>query len=531
MRKKVFYEYLLPIIFGVCVLGFLTYYKFRFGIRLMESDSASDIFYAHLLATERNIISNNWYFSTELRFMDNELLFALLFRLFPKLSWWGIETLGTAIMNGCMGMASVILAYELKMGHKSLWMFGFSLLPYGINEYYYTLMHGCGYYVFCIIELFVALSLFLAIINCRVKHRFWSVGRVVCFLGISFLIGVQGIRLLANLYAPLLLSGVSVYLYGIWQDEKECKCQDMKQRKKIFVFASAGTCMALTGYVINKLVLSRIYTWTDNESLQWKYFSFEPVSTLINEILTNLGFMGGADLFSIGGFISLLGIAIFMICLFILVNGCKKGKIFQRDKFIVFFFVMALSIHLLIYIFLQKEYKARYMLPFFMLLPHVICLVLKDWRSNIRKIAVSILGICAVIVSINVAYYWHFRGNHQGIDIAKQKEMADFLVDNNYQYGFSTFWYCNSTIQLSNGKLEICPIFSTDVFDKFQWLCTKDEIDYAYSDKVFFIVSDPQLEAGNDKFWNQEEKIIWHDGGICVFVYSSVEELQNAVRN
>lgn len=31
--------------------------------------------------------------------------------------------------------------------------------------------------------------------------------------------------------------------------------------------------------------------------------------------------------------------------------------------------------------------------------------------------------------------------------------------------------------------------------------------------------------------WNQKEKIIWHDGGICVFSYDSVNELQNTYGN
>ena len=528
--KGVFCKYFMPIIFGVSVLGILTYYKLVFGIRLMESDSASDIFYAHLLSTEGKIISNNWYFSTELRLLDNELLFALLFKLFPQLSWWEIETVGTAIMNGLLGIASVMLAYQLKLGHKSLWMFGFSLLPYGTSEYYYTLMHGCGYYVYAVIEVFVILSLFLSIINYRKKDKACFIGNIICYLGLSLLIGMQGIRLLANLYAPLLLSSICFFVYGIWQNENGYKCQDMEQRKKILGFAFGGVCVSSVGYVINTLVLSQIYTWrVKGENLQLKEFSVEPVSIFIREIFSNLGFIGGVNLFSICGFISFLSIVIFLISLLALVGICRRGRIFQNNNFIVLFFIVALFIHLLVYIFLQKNYKARYMLPFFMLLPCIICLVFEQWKNSIKKFLIPILGVCVLMTSINVAYYWHLAGNHQGINIAKQKEMAEFLVDNNYKYGFSTYWYTNSTIQLSNGQLEICPVSSTEVFDKYEWLCPKNSEEYSDYDKIFFIVSDTQLEAGREKPWNQEEKIVWHDGGICVFEYRSVEELRNVI--
>ena len=171
------------------------------------------------------------------------------------------------------------------------------------------------------------------------------------------------------------------------------------------------------------------------------------------------------------------------------------------------------------------------MLPFFMLLPPIILLVTENWKKGIRKTVILIIAVSSIITSINVVHYWHLRGNHQDINISKQQEMADFLVNNGYEYGFATFWYCNSTIQLSNGKLDICPLKSTAKFEKYQWLCTKEEIDYKWSDKIFFIVSDEQLKEGKEMAWNQKDKIIWHDGGIYVFGYDSVADLQNAFTN
>ena len=169
---------------------------------------------------------------------------------------------------------------------------------------------------------------------------------------------------------------------------------------------------------------------------------------------------------------------IFALILFSLVTARKKTCIVPKDRFIICFFCLALSLHLFIYIFFQEKYKPRYMLPFFMLFPHIIALMLKYWKNSIRKTVILVFTVCSIAISINTVYFWHFRENHQSINTDKQKEMTDFLVDKGYVYGFATFWYCNSSIQLSDGKLAIYPLRSVKEFEKYEWLCPKEGIKY-----------------------------------------------------
>ncbi len=533
IKKDKYCRCILPIIFGICILTGLTYYKMNFGIRLMQSDTASDMLYAYLLSGEGSLISDNWFFSTELIIFDNKLLFALLFHLFPQLSWWEIETIGSVIMWVIMGLVNVWLAYELRLGHKSLWLFGFSLLPYGISEYYYVLMQGCGYYIITIIKVIVILSLFLITTNYTNENKIKLKISYICFLGFSLLIGVQGIRLLANLYAPLLLSSLLFCWYEFYSNKKSFNIKDIilyACKNRMLLSALSGTCMAVVGYTVNILILAKRYTW-QSSNLQWKNLSIEPVIAFIGEILTNLGYVKGEKLFSFSGLANLFSLIICVLVLFSLVAGCRKAGIFRKDRFIICFFITDALLYLFIYVFLQEKYKDRYMLPFFMLLPNIISLVAEDWKRGIRKTIILVTAISSIITSISVIHYWHLRGNHQDINIFTQQEMANFLVDNGYEYGFASFWYCNSTIQLSNGKLDICPLKSTAKFEKYKWLCTKEEINYEWTDKTFFIVSDVQLKDGKKMAWNQNDKIIWHDGEIYVFGYDSVTELQNLFAN
>lgn len=532
IEKKHITDKYFPILFGGCVLLALTYYKMKFGIKLMESDSASDILYAYLLSNEGSFILDNWYFSTELRIFDNELLFSLLFKLFPQVSWWTIETIGTTIMNGIIGLSSVFVGYKLGLGCKSLWLFGFALLPYGISEHYYVLMHGCGYYSFAIIEVFLILILFLTILN-SIK-KFHLIVANIFYLGLSLLIGIQGIRLLANLYLPLFVSSLIIFFYDFYSNKiirKENTLFYYLKKDRMMLSSIGGVCMAVIGYAVNSHLLTKKYAWRQSNNLQWKEFSIDPIIAFVNDIISNLGYIEGGSLFSLRGLANLASLIICMLVVFCIAIECRKMNILKKDKFIICFFNIALLIHLFIYIFLQKEYKARYMLPFFMLLPHIIALSIKEWEKSSKRNIIFILTVCSIIASINVICFWDQKGNHQNINIDKQKEMANFLVNNGYKYGFSTFWYCNSTIQLSNGKLDIYPLQSITSFEKLQWLCTKENIKYDWPDKVFFIVSDVQLEAGKEMTWNQRDKIIWNSEEIYVFSYNSITELQNAFLN
>lgn len=528
-------KYILPILFGISILGGLTYYKLNYGIRLMESDSASDICYAYLLSQQGGHILYNYFFSTALRIFDNEMLFALLFRLFPRLGWWEIETMGTAIMNGLMGLSSVLLAYQIGLGQKSLWMFGFSLLPYGWSEFYYVLMHGCGYYGYAAFQVYLILSLYLMLVqnNKKSKHQL-RIG-MLCFVIISLITGIQGIRLLENLFMPLLLCSAGLVLYQFTQNGDKYEFGQLmnclKKREygiggKYLLFSLIGTFSATVGYIVNKLLLRKIFIWGEIENQQWKEISFEPIEMFIVEWFSNFGYIDGLEFFSKRGIINLISIALCIVVTTVLLKIYRKREI-KENEFIIWFFGTAILVHIFVYTFLLRDYKARYMLPFFMILPHIVLMIIEEYRFDYKKIIVPTIITSVLLINLNIVWTGNEIGNNAGINVNKQKEMAKFLVDNNYQYGFSTFLYGNSTVQLSNGALEICVLESPQIFKKYEWLCTKDDIRYTWTDKVFFIVSDKQLEESGHMPWNQKEKVIWHDGGICVFEYESVRVFQD----
>ena len=73
----------------------LCVFEWRNITDLLDSDMASDMIYANLLAKEGSFLSTSWYYSTELRIITNHLVFAPLFLLTQD--WFLVRVLGSAL--------------------------------------------------------------------------------------------------------------------------------------------------------------------------------------------------------------------------------------------------------------------------------------------------------------------------------------------------------------------------------------------------------------------------------------------------
>lgn len=76
---------------GVCIaLGMIIAIGwFRFD-HLIDSDMSSELILSKLLADENKILSTKWYYSTELRVLNTQLIYSFFFKIFHD--WTVIRT-------------------------------------------------------------------------------------------------------------------------------------------------------------------------------------------------------------------------------------------------------------------------------------------------------------------------------------------------------------------------------------------------------------------------------------------------------
>ena len=88
---------------------------------LIDSDMSNELIYSQLLSEEKSFLSKNWYYSTELRVLNTQLIFAPLF-LFTN-NFYYVRVIGTIISEIILLLSFYYMCYKYKI--KKIWLFLF----------------------------------------------------------------------------------------------------------------------------------------------------------------------------------------------------------------------------------------------------------------------------------------------------------------------------------------------------------------------------------------------------------------------
>lgn len=85
----------------------------------LDSDMSSEMVLAKLLAGEGGILSENWYYSTELRVLNTQIVLSLFFRIFN--SWHMVRIFSSAVLMLILLASFFISAGRWGAGNYFLW--------------------------------------------------------------------------------------------------------------------------------------------------------------------------------------------------------------------------------------------------------------------------------------------------------------------------------------------------------------------------------------------------------------------------
>lgn len=170
----------------------------------IDADMSSELVLAKLLSEEHAVISENWYYSTELRVLNTQLVFAPLFNLFD--SWQAVRAVGTALLLAIMVLCYVFMARSLNISTAGSFISaGVLLLPLS-SSYTYSVLQGAFYIPH------VCISFVLFGIICRTlsnnKRTLWT-----AFGGVlAFLAGLGGVRQVFVFTLPIIITAIIILI-------------------------------------------------------------------------------------------------------------------------------------------------------------------------------------------------------------------------------------------------------------------------------------------------------------------------------
>lgn len=209
---------ILPIIYMIVGYLFtLLFVVFKYE-SILDSDMASELILGNRLATNGGILDDGWYYSTELRVLNTQLIYKLFFVLLGD-HWHLVRVCSIAVFLLILLAMTWYFLWNVGMKQNMIfWITGTLIWPFANL---YALIVLCGaYYIPHITINFGIIALMLHF--CRMKDkrdgRCWS-AILVLFL-LSFAGALGGVRQMMLSVVPLIITGGCLYLLGDCPERK-----------------------------------------------------------------------------------------------------------------------------------------------------------------------------------------------------------------------------------------------------------------------------------------------------------------------
>ena len=195
---KYFYSGLL-----LCAFLLVIYIIYHTSMNTLDSDASSELVLAKHLAQTGRLLSRDWFYSTELRVFNSQLIYAPLFMIFD--SFRKVRFVGAIIMVGIMWLSYAYLSRQLKLKLNTfLVSSAILILPTSIAYARVTLYHS--YYAPHISISFLIIGLFLSVCNQKGSSPVIHYAKIIGCSVICFLSSLGGIRQLLITILPLCLT-------------------------------------------------------------------------------------------------------------------------------------------------------------------------------------------------------------------------------------------------------------------------------------------------------------------------------------
>ena len=498
-------------ILAVCFALFVSYMAVH-AADLLDSDMASEMVLSKQLSQSGKVFSNQWYYSTELRVVNTQLVYAFFFHFTDD--WQLVRILGNVFLATALLASYYFLCRKLKIERYFPLTAAVMLLPLSAH-YFYILLYG-AYYIPRISMMFLILGILLPFDQTQSTR---AVRAVSCLsaCALSFVLGLEGARMLLILCVPV---AILVFAESV-QQLLSYRRQIIKPYPGFFSYlnqtgfldylgqAFLACLLAVFGYGFNALILSERYSF-EHVDLAFG-LSFENVKrTLFNQLYV-FGDSLSLKILSCAAW-ALIGI-LFLRFLF-----SKNEKSLVSKRFIWFCIIAAGCFSAFGFAF-PIGLVSWHFVPVAILFIPAIALILKKnhVQRPLKQIACGLLSVIVLFFGVQgyVAFEnWPYREGTRCNDEFAQ--IAGVLETERFDSGYATFWNANVLTELTDGKIDVWCVNSFDdqtarTPDLYLWLQDKSHEQTLPGGKTFVI-------------WSREEYGLYHDRDfayLCEELYRS----------
>lgn len=486
---------------------------------LLDSDMASELLLARQLKDTGGILSDQWYYSTEIRILNTQLFYSLFFRVFDD--WQTVRIFANASLYLVLLASYFFLCKRLQIERYFPITAGFMLLPLS-SPYFYILLYG-AFYLPRISLMFLIIGFIIPTAE-GFRPGFKTILPLLILSILSLALGLEGGRMLLVLFVPLSILVAAETFRRLFPRNGAL---NKRVTNRIGLLAQDGfpqyftrafvSCVfAVAGFFFNANVLSSLYPFESNPKLTMGLSLGNITNTAFHQVRC------------IGNGVSglVFSLVIWSTAAILFVRYCfRKGeRTLSGARFAGFCFVSwACYVAFSCCIFFGQV--AWHMVPVTILFIPGTVIVLKESKLSCRfRRGLSIgLILCLLVVGIpGYAQFGNWQARKNERCNAEFQQIAAVLTDSHYTNGYATFWNANILTELSDGEIEVWVVNAFDETtpespDLYQWLQSKRHDSTLPSGNCFLVWSVKEYNAYKEMDFDYLGKVIFRSDDFIVF--------------
>lgn len=512
---------------------------------LLDSDAAAEMMLSKLLKDTGGIMTDRWYYSTELRVVNMQLL--LKFALYFFSDYKSARLLAVFIYMVLLTGSFLFMMKAAGLFKAGMLASAFLLFPFNRQYLIYLLVY-MGYGVYLVFSFLVIGCLFM-LLKCldfetdRVLAKFKGDCRLKAILliflcaALCFTASLNSFRQLMVLNIPLCVTGLILIVYEIYTGWKKSGHISLKGGIGL-TFTAISLFLSLAsmcGVVASRILFSDYFS--SSKIYQWNSFQFYNLNNCLMDILNYFGWNEVKDIFSLYGLFNLFSLSLIFITLYFtvkMVKGFKDINIYE--KIFLLYTISGLGVLLFMYSMINM-YQAKYWLVLMQFVYTIPCIFLS--RRNDKRAAV-LYGVIIVILlsgSINL-----FKECGMNEERSAYIEAERWLEDSGYSQGYANFWQSNLFAELSSGKLDMYTM-DEDVEDSTQrldeliavkpWLQEKRHTEQLPDNKFFVVLSKQYFNLDDEdasKLLSMPEYMIYSNNYVKIYGFDNMDEYKSAIQ-
>lgn len=469
-------RYYLPI--AVFLLSVLTSTAVTWYVtgNIIDSDASSELVLSQHLAQTRQLLSQDWLYSTELRVFQMQWVFAPLMLLLSD--WHLVRFLGAMILQGFYILSYAYMTQQAGFRRQTFW-YGAALLLLPVSVAYGRIVLYHTHYLLNITASFFIYGLVIDLYqtwNPRLL-RSWLLAGALMLL--SFLSGANSLRQLMITFAPMLFS---IFLLCLRQDTSESRSATVLQKPvlRLLTFALLAAACSFAALQFNKLVLHKYYTdcLFYNEST----VLIDPslLDDMVYGYLHQFGFRRSVPLLSLFGILSVGSVVANGYALY--TSGkrlfqASRNRLPPSPRSLILLGFFSYSAVMAVVFLITTNESCYFPLYLTLCWPWAVAPLVENLADNpakyspLHKNRIFAWITALVVLSsgwLNLAWFTGLTNLYQPYEGLLYQErdtkaqlsgVTAFLSENGYQIGYATYWNANVVTEITNGAVRMIGIY------------------------------------------------------------------------